>query len=416
MSKERIEVGKQPLIIITECSGDLIVRSWAETAVLIKGDECQTTETDAGLTLSSHGDIKLMVPLASSLVVENAQGNAAIKKIEGSVSLQNVAGDTQLTQTGAAKIGSVYGDLAAKAVAGSLSAEEIYGDAAINKCDDLALGTIYGDLIARSIRGTVQINVVMGDASLRAVSGDAAIEQCQRDVNLRELDGDANSAANVMGDIRLHGPLSVGKHTFAAQGDIVVRWPVDGDLTVTAVAPHIKNRLPLLDVVEIEGTLTGSMGDSGVVVNLQAGDRIELKESRSSREKWADAEEIDFDFDFDLGGLSEMLNEQVLDRIHEMTVDLETKFGPEFSEKIAQKAERAAAKAEKAAEKALRRAERSMKRGWPSYSPAPPRAPKPPKPPKRKASSEEQLKILKMVENGIISPDEAGTLLQALEN
>ena len=32
----------------------------------------------------------------------------------------------------------------------------------------------------------------------------------------------------------------------------------------------------------------------------------------------------------------------------------------------------------------------------------------------KKASAEEQLKILKMVEQGIISPDEAQTLLDAL--
>ncbi|MBE2200741.1 MAG: hypothetical protein IAE79_19165, partial [Anaerolinea sp.] len=44
-----------------------------------------------------------------------------------------------------------------------------------------------------------------------------------------------------------------------------------------------------------------------------------------------------------------------------------------------------------------------------------PRRPGPPPPPAKKASTEEQLKILKMVEQGIISPEEANMLLEALE-
>ncbi len=418
MSNERIEVGKQPLITITDCQGDLVVRSWAETAVLIKGDECEVTDTEGGLTLSTHGDLTLMVPLASSVAVQGVQGDFVVKKVQGSISLQEVSGDAQIMQTGATKIGSVHGDLAAKGLTGSFSAEEIYGDAAIRQCDDLAIGTVYGDLLGHSIRGAAHINTVMGDITLRGISGDVTIEQGHRDANLRQLDGDANSAANVMGDIRLQGPLNPGKHTFTAMGDIVLRWPVGGDLSVTAVAPHIKNRLFLEGVTEEEGTLTGAMGDGSAVVSLQANGRIELKESRASHGKWGGTEEFtyDFDFDFDLAGFGEMINEKFVTQIDQIAVDLETKFGPEFSEKIAHKAEQAAAKAEKAAEKAMRRAERQMKRSWPGRPPAPPRAPKPPAPPKPKASSEEQLKILKMVEKGIISPEEAGTLLEALES
>jgi hypothetical protein len=71
------------------------------------------------------------------------------------------------------------------------------------------------------------------------------------------------------------------------------------------------------------------------------------------------------------------------------------------------------------AEKAMERAERQMRRAVhisrPPVPPKPPMAPFTFKP-KSKASSEEQLKILKMVEKGIISPEEAGTLLEALEN
>jgi predicted ArsR family transcriptional regulator len=117
-----------------------------------------------------------------------------------------------------------------------------------------------------------------------------------------------------------------------------------------------------------------------------------------------------FTFDLDVEGFSEQINQftqKIGDHISQFSTDLETKFGPEFTEKIARKAEQAAAKAAKAAERARQQAERRAR----AYG----RPPTPPRPKRRKASSDEQIKILKMVEQGIITPDEAATLLEALE-
>lgn len=417
MNQERIEVGKAPLIMINECHGDLVVRSWAETAVLIKGDDYEANETDTGLSLSGQNSLRLTIPAQSSLVVQTVHGDLIVKKVQGSISLQNISGDAQLISVGAVKIGAIHADLAAKRIDGSLNIETIYGDAAIRGCDDLAVGAVYGDLLARNVRGMAQIGEVMGDIALRTVSGDVTIKQGSRDVNLNGLDGSSNIVANAAGDIRLHGPLNAGQHTFAANGDIVLRWPADADISVAAVAPHIKNRLPLEEVVEDGDKLNGFIGDGNTGVSLQANGRIILKETQPVKEKWAYGDEFDFNFDFDLSSLGDLINSQVMDHFNEITANFETKFGPEFTDKIARKAEQAAAKAEQAAERAMRQMERSMKRsGWIHRSPSPPRSPKPPAPVKQKASSAEQLKILKMVEKGVISPEEAGTLLQALES
>jgi hypothetical protein len=65
----------------------------------------------------------------------------------------------------------------------------------------------------------------------------------------------------------------------------------------------------------------------------------------------------------------------------------------------------------------MRKLEKTQERMARRYgSPPPPRPPRSPGPPEPQASSEEQVKILKMLENGVISVDEANTLLDALES
>ncbi|MGB5057727.1 MAG: hypothetical protein WBO48_03510, partial [Candidatus Promineifilaceae bacterium] len=61
MNKDRFELGKMPRLSI-ECHGDLVIRGWAETAVLIRSGQYETREDDNGLNITSHTDLKLNVP------------------------------------------------------------------------------------------------------------------------------------------------------------------------------------------------------------------------------------------------------------------------------------------------------------------------------------------------------------------
>jgi DUF4097 and DUF4098 domain-containing protein YvlB len=429
MNQERFEVGKMPHIEVLECHGDLVVRSWAETAVLIKGDDCDINETEAGLTLSAHGPVKLTIPIASSLAVVDVHGDFIVKKLDGDVSLQNVMGDAALRSIGSSKIGTVHGDLQAKHLEGSLSLETVMGDASVSYCAEAAIGTIHGDLNARYIDGSADIAAVMGDINLRNVAGDVTIKQGSRDANLRNLSGDTTTLSSISGDIRLYGPLNPGVHSFTANGDIVFHWPGDEPLTVTAVAPHIKNKMAFSHSEEESGTITVQIGEGGPNITLNADGQIVLKKKDGDKSKWVDSDQdydFDFDFNFDFEGFNEKINQGVFERVNRLTADLENRFGPDFAETLAIKAEKEASKIERAAEQAMRQAERAMRDAERKMNqalrhrpPAPPRAPAPPftaVKSKPKVSSEEQLKILKMVEKGIISPDEAGTLLQALES
>jgi DNA invertase Pin-like site-specific DNA recombinase len=98
-----------------------------------------------------------------------------------------------------------------------------------------------------------------------------------------------------------------------------------------------------------------------------------------------------------------------------VTAELENNFGPDFiqqmTEQFSQKAEMAAEKARETAEREQARAAAARKKQKKRSKPVREDA----SPGKSGGSTDAQLKILKMVEQGIISPDEANMLLEALE-
>lgn len=419
MSKQRIETIKAPHIQLA-CDGDLRVNSWAESAVLLRGSNpeiqgSEQTEANAlsdSLNIQSPGDLVITVPAAASISVTAVQGDAVAKNIDSSFELAKANADVSVNNMDSIDLGVVQGDLSARNVSGSVTINEVMGDASLRNIDQVTANTIYGDFAINNTQGAVTVQSVMGDFSLRNIHGDINLETVHRDINLRNLAGLVH-VNQVHGDIRLTGGLIPGKHHLKASGDIVLRWPKDAPLNIEAIAPKINNRLELVDVVEEDGRLTGRIGDGETFLILEANGRIILKDVQPTNE-WDDFDGSEFDFD--LSGLGEKIAGEISSRMQELSSHLEENLGPAFTAKMEEQALKAAAKAEKAAAKAMQQVEKTARQvRWQSdntmWTPAPPQ--KPGK--EQQATEEEQLKILKMVEKGTITPEEASTLLEAIE-
>lgn len=413
MKEERFESGKAPQLLI-QCRGDLRVRGWAEPAVLATGDLFEASEGDQGLFVDGKGDLSLMVPSAADINILQAWGDLAVKGIGGSMTINEISGDATIRNLGQVEIITIQGDLSCRDIDGKLTLNELSGDAALRNTKDLELGTIGGDLAAAFVNGAVTLAAAMGDVSLKTVNGDVHIADAQRDVNVRNLGG-VNKLEDVQGDIRLRGGMGSGKHTMFAQGDIVVRWPLDAPLNLEATATHIQRRMDMLDLVEEDTFLSGRIGDGECFLILEAKGRIILNDIPTKDDSWRGFEEGEFDFDFDLSGLGDRIASEVTSRMSDWSSRFEREFGTGFAARIDRTSQEAAARAERAA----RKAERAIRKvrwqtepgGWSA-----PSAARPPASSKEKvATEEEKLKILRMVEKGIISPEEASTLLQAIE-
>lgn len=415
MASKRIETGHGPELIV-QCRGDLKIRGWAEPAVQIKGDSLKNSEGEKAHHIESDGDLQLMVPSASVVTVAESAGDLSIKYVAGDIHISEAMGDAYLYNLGNVEINGVKGDLSVRNLSGHFAGNEILGDASFRNGLSVSITKVYGDCSARNVNGDVQINAIMGDLSLRTVNGDVTVGEIYRDAILRNLGGQTEFG-QVNGDIRLRGGLAEGKHSYKANGDIVVRWPVGAPVDIQATAPKIRNRLNLEESVEEPNFLSGHIGKGATFLVLEAKGRIFLKGLQKDSASWDDYSDSNYDFEAEFTGLGMQISGEISNRMAELSQHLETKFGPEFAAKMEQKAQKAAQKAEQAAEKAMHRAEKAAQKAqWQMARRTPP------PPPSAKArrsqsqvSEEEQLKILKMVEKGIISPSEANELLAALD-
>ena len=420
MAKERIVTGKAPVILVT-CPGDLKVKGWMEPSVMVKGSDFEVTETEKAWNLDLDGDAVLFVPDATSLTVVKVAGDLAIRNLEGPLVVSEAAGDVSLRTVSSADLGAVHGDLSVRSLGGALEIAELMGDASLRSIGELTAETIYGDLAVRNVERSVEVSVIAGDVGLGAVGGDVSLMKVHGDASLRNIGGICQ-LPETSGDIRLRDGLVGGKHLFVANGKIVVRWPSDTPVAIDATAPAFDIHLPLEDVVEENGTLTGHIGDGDTLLRMEAKKRIIMKEMDTFSEPWGDQleDQIDFEFDLDLSGLGDRISSEISSRFGELSNHFGEEFEANFTADIEQRMRDAASRAERAAERAMRQAEKASKKArWQAQSdswsnPAPPSRPSAPK--EAKATEAEQLKILRMVENGVITPDEAATLLEALEN
>ncbi len=417
MAQERIETGKSPRLHIT-CHGDLLIKGWAEPALLLNGDGYSVEEQEKGLAIESHGDLKLYVPANAEINVPENQGDLAAKNFGGLFLIHHVAGDLTVNNLGPVTVDTASGDVRVQNLAGSLDAGEVMGDLAVRNVEGIEIKTIYGDFAAKNIVGDVTLTSVMGDVNLRTVNKNVTIKKGYRDVNLRNIGG-LLKVTDAKGDIRLRGSLAPGKHHLSARGDIVVRWPVIEPLNIEAKAPSIKNRLVLSELVEEDGYLSGKLGDGETFLILEANGRIILKETSKGQQAWGEEVGDEFEVELDLHGLGEQISSEINYQIGEWSRRMETQFGPQFAKNIEENAQKAARRAEKAAEQAMRKAEKAAQKvKWQSDQSAwqPPSRPARPTTKDKKATEAEQLKILQMVESGVISPEEATTLLEAIVN
>lgn len=405
MTKDQFKTGNSPFIRVEHCDGDLTVRGWAEPLLQVRGDY-ELSESEKGYSITSTGGLNLYVPRDAVLSTGRIGGDLTVKQFTGSGSYEYVQGDGVFIQAGDNHLGVIHGDLVAKNLIGALSVDEVNGDMVARGIGQTTVTALFGDLSARVIDGNLTIESIHGDADLRTINGDIVVKQGFRDVNLNGINGRVTLSA-VTGDIRLRGGLTSGDHVMEARGDIVIRWPKGLAINLSATGTRIDNRIRFEETIEKNGNLTGHIGESDINLTVTSMGRIILREEDPAEETLKGVGgDMDYNFDAAMAGMAARIESEVNNHLSRVTRDLETKFGPDFGQRINEKLAR---KMEKTAERSRRR---SDGRGRMPGSDAGQQQASPAKNP---ASTEEQLKILKMVETGKISPEEGSMLLEALE-
>lgn len=375
-------------VIIQQVGGDLRLRGREGDALVVEGELTTVEHLGAGqpYLVRAAGDARVIVPETVSVSVQAVGGDANLTGLAADCDVQSVGGDLSLRDAASLLVGAVGGDARIKRVTGNVTVEAVGGDATI-----------------RDVEGAVAVSGVGADLFLRDVGGDCIVEKAGADLVL-SLD------------------FAPGReYRFSAGSDILCRIHPDTHATFDLPADTALQLDVEAEVLEREDApdrQTIMLGDGSALVHIGAASRLRLV-----------GEEEDYMVNFGV---------QLEDELEARLSHLEAKLSQQLEgldERIQATTTRFASQAERMAERAQREALRAADRvrrtmgQWDDAKPK--RSPRkakragfslegletrPTPPPRRDpVTEEERLMILKMVQDGKITIEEAERLLAALE-
>lgn len=416
MYKKIFEVSENPRITVEDCVGNLNIKSGEAgivTVVMPEEEDTLIFDQDGNvvnLTIKDNG--RIVCPANSTIHLVKTRGNLKVRDIEGDLTIGTVSGNTDLRGIGNVKMETGRGSLRLKSSSGTVEIDEISGSARVQNVDGVfKLGLLGSSLRAGGLQGGLSVEAVGADA-------------------------------------RLEPPYTPGSTYHLTVGsDLVIHLPVEPNVCFNLIAGgQVISRIPSLELNKGNGTVTGTLGEGEAELSATVGGSVVL---RSHSDSEADAgEDFDFDFNFEfdpgtfafleeLGPLIENSVSKAMAKVDEQLEEgLKYFNSEEFKAKmdrVAEKAKRAAERieqqaegvaerarrdAERAAERARMRAqqaERRWQRASGQRTPSPPTPTSEPTKPDVEDKREERLNILRLVEQGTISADEAAKLLTALK-
>jgi hypothetical protein len=434
MDRLRYEVSEGMTIRLTQVDSDAVIQAGGGDAVelVVDGDsdQCTAVSEEDVLEVSSQVPLSITVPSEALVEVVEVTGDLILRGLDGSVTVESAHGEC-LVQSGraAVSIKALYGDLTAEGVSGTLSAGEVHADVRLGNVDGSAvLGSVHGDVRARIVEGTVQMGRVDGDVRLREIRGEVSLEEGNSDFKGTDLRGGMNLQL-VKGDLSIKSALTPGMtYRGRANGDVVVRCPEGTSAQFLLEAKgKLKAALPEMEELS-EGRIVGRSGGGEAQVEVSAGGDLSVK-IRGQRERF----ETPFDFGPDIAAeieaqIAESLGGLDFDAIAQREIEKAMRKAEREIQKAHERAQRGHRSAEERMRRAQERAARAARRaherfsrrgqewkgpfGGASYTFKFDRG----RPRKPKATEEEQLAILKMVQEGKITAEQAEQLLKALES
>jgi hypothetical protein len=434
MDSLRYEVSEGMTIRLTQVDSDAVIQAGAQDAVELvldgETDQCTTVSKEDALEIASRVPLSISVPPAAAVHVGEVSGDLILRGLDGTVTVETVHGECLLQSGGAAlSIKALHGDLTAEGVSGTLSANDVHADVRLGNVDGgVVLGSVRGDVRARIVNSSLQMGRVGGDVRLREIQGEVSLEEGNGDFKGTDLRGGMN-VQRVKGMLTLKSTLTPGlTYRARADGDIVVRCPEGTSAQFTLEAKGgLRATLPEMEEASAE-RIVGRSGDGEAQVEFSAGGELSLK-IRGQRERF----EMPFDFGPDIAAeieaqITETLGALDFDAIARREIEKATRKAEREIEKASLRVERGRREAEEQMRRAQERAARAARRAHERFSHRGLFGEGGPfggathtfkfergRPPKPKVSEEEQLAILKMVQEGKITIEEAEQLLKALE-
>jgi hypothetical protein len=416
-NEQRFETGPEPHVHLVQVDGSLTVEGWERTEVIVRsrhGDGPTITKVEETIRIQTVGDCSVMAPHGSLLRIDEVGGDVRITRIRGEVRGQSIGGSVRMDAVGPVQIEDVGGDVKVTRVA--------------------------GDLYARNVGGTLKAGLVEGALSANT-GGDT---KCEVEGGHVWVNAGGNAKVTVT-DLPPDGEIRI-----EAGGDAVCRIPVDAGAKFQAEAGG-EILLKGLNTAKrrMEGEVSLTLGSGEATIHMNAGGNVILAANADGDSQAEASMEFEFNWSDEMaaraGDMTQQFTEQLEAQLENVSRQLEERMaqlanGEELAARVQQKVQAAMRRAEEKVAEAMREVERRVQhaerrsersaardeaRRWrkgvrvevpiPPTPPIPPRPMRPPRPQPPTVSDEERMMVLRMVEQGKISVEEAEKLLSAMQ-
>ena len=422
MDRQFATTSASPLIVL-DVSGDLRLKGQDDFQVIAKADSPEDLSLEARddqVVIHCISSCSVRVPRAAVVQIQAVHGDAVIKALDGSLSIDTVNGELELRNVCATSIGKVSGNLTAKNVDG-----------------DINMDTIVGDVSVRSVQGNFIIaGKISGNLSLSDVGGSAK----------------ASANGNIM--LRLD-PAPGHDYEFDCTGNLFCRLSSDASVEISVPkASQVMVDLPGIHAsAPVQTPYALTLGEGDAKISLSANGNVILD---THAPDW-DMEDLDIDMGAEVDVMADAVSQQISDQVESQVRMMEDQLNAQLSSltmrlsaarltedqarRIEDRARQASERATERAQERMRRAQARMEQKMAAaqrkmeykaqameraerHGRHPiglgvltfPGSPRPPTPPGEPVKEEERLMILRMLEQKKITMEEAETLLTALED
>ncbi len=358
MSQQRLDCGRSPTLRVEHVQGDLEIRGTEQTQIeaSVEGNGQVSLRQDGQVVvLTADRDARLKLPRAATVHVVEIIGDLQVRDLDGPLEADRVEGDALLVHLAAVRISKV---------GGSLRASEVRGD--------LGLQGVGGDVRLTDVSGGVRV----------ALGGNLTVKNTNS-----PLDATAGGDAVLQIEIAQSEPVAV-----VAGGDIVCRLNGSPSAEVT-LSSGGSQTIDLPNVQPDSSTGRFTLGGGEAAVSMSAGGDIWL----GGEEPFSGADDVD------------AIGSRVAASVGKTLAEVEVGLGAMGAVMESVSEAEISTKVQRIVERAIRR-----QRGRPGSGMPLPVAKGSPET-SSATSDEERLKILKMVEDGKLSVEDAEKLFEALE-
>lgn len=370
MQTERFDVGAEPKVVLKSVGGKLRLRAHDLQQVEIRGGENGelTAEEKRGvIQVWCSTDCHVLAPAGASIEAHNIGSDVSGFDIDGDLMFKTVGGNLRVKRAGTLTVETAGGDLSVRKLSGALSVDRLGGEALVDQ--------------------------VAGDVRLRGIGGDLRLSRIEGVVDV-----------NAGGDGRISlAPQGSTKHRVNVGGDLTCYLPEDSSASLTMKAGGDLRLAVPVETKEVPGGFEVQLGDGVASVELSAGGDLNLRTGVETDD--VVAADLGEAIAVRVGAEIESQMAEIEDRLSGLGDRLQT-FDPD---RVGRKIRTSIAKAQRKAARAQRKAARAQRKaGQRGTIALPPRS--------SDTSEEERLIILRMVEQGKISVEEAESLLQTLDS